>query len=172
MGRELHPDLFESSLKNASMPATNVSVDGVSVSDFTEFRMITERKSNVLADTVESMGLKIEELNTKITRLSRAAGMSFEKITPAVSELQKNVTKNTQDIERKTRWLTSKLEESKINANKVESLMERQNMVIKSFETKLANIQKILSQKEMQILNLSEALKEARVEIKKLLRLG
>ena len=86
----------------------------------------------------------------------------------SIEKLQKNVERNNKfieslhkDLNESKANLSSKINERKVQESKIEDLLDRQNMVIRNFENRLTAMQKIINEKEIQLMNYASVLQEA-----------
>lgn len=71
----------------------------------------------------------------------------------------------SQELKTKQGQLAAKISERTLMDHKIESMLERHNQVIRTFENRLSTMQKLLDEQELHNRNLTAALQEARREI-------
>lgn len=168
MQKELNPDLFgESSVMKTRMvepanPASTLSFQQVMQND----QKLGEIRAQVNGVT-DQMGRLVAQVNEYM----KASQIKFEKVHAALGQLEKNDQALALDNGHKLTQLNQKLGERKTLDLKIQEMIDRHNSVLKSYELRLSQLQKLIAEREQQINATQAALNEAKMEIARLKRL-
>lgn len=102
---------------------------------------------------------QIEVFKNQMTDFVRSVDQRFDRVSQALSRIEKAMHQQGRDGEERIKTLREKLNNQNLEDAKVESLIERQNVVIRNFENRLTSMQKIISDKEALLLKYHEVLR-------------
>lgn len=109
-------------------------------------------------------------LISQVQELARSTTGRFERVSQAMTRLEGSAAQQLQELNSKFAALASKLNERKVQDAKIQEMVDRHNHIVRNFENRLTHLQRVISEQEMQILNASAALEEARQEILRMRR--
>jgi chromosome segregation ATPase len=168
MQKELNPDLFgESSVTKSRVvapanPASALPFEQVVQVD----QKLAEMRSQVVA-VADQMNRMVAQVN----EFMKATQMKFDKIQAILGQLEKNDAALSLDNTQKLSQLNHKLGERKILDMKVQEMIDRHNTVLKSYELRLSQLQKLIAEREQQVMAATASLNEAKMEIARMKRL-
>ena len=87
-----------------------------------------------------------------------------------IARFEEVLKNNISDINEKVAALSGKQNSSKINEAKIEQLVDRHNQTLQNFEVKMNQMQKIMSEQQMQIINYKSLLDQSHKELARLKR--
>ncbi len=117
-----------------------------------------------------SMEKRTETIAFKMEELARTVHARLERFSQAIVRVEDSMNKSNQETSQKFALVTAKVNERKITDMKVQELVDRHNSIIRNFENRLLNMQRLVSEQEMSLHNAQAALDEARNEIARLKR--
>ena len=168
MQKELNPELFgESSVMRTRVVDSGNSASGMSHQQV----MQVDQK---LAEMRSQVGGVVEQMNRLSVQLSdfmRVSQNKFEKLQGSMVQLEKNDQALSVDNTQKLTHLAHKLGERKTLDLKVQEMINRHNSVLKTYELRLSQLQKLISEREYQINATLAQLNETKAEIARMKRL-
>jgi len=175
MSREIHRDLFGGSLR----PSTDTTTSQKSQSiDFSPSFEVREEDWRLVIHQLEQLKRKNQDLESKLEALSsrtmdllRGAKTRIERVGAATQRVEEAVKLKFQEMAGKVSMLTSKVTERKVADAKIEELIERHNLALQNFELRTQQLQKLISEQQMQLMGYKSALSEAQREISRLKRI-
>lgn len=168
MQRELNPDLFgEKRLGPETAAAPAFVADNPLEPSFLDIdRQILDIKNHLqkldendrrqqgqVSDFVKSTNIKIERLHQLISRLETSHNGLAQEIAQRLTNMQQRIVERASYDE------------------KTQEMIDRHNQIIKSFEVRMNQMQKILQEKENILTAAMVALNDAKAEIARLKRL-
>ena len=118
---------------------------------------------NAVEQKLEGMGVHMQEF-------ARAVNLRMERLTSAIKRLEEAQSAQFQELSGKNAILAGKVNERKVNDDKILNLIERHGILVRNFENRLVTLQRTLSEQELQLHASNAALEEARQEISKIRR--
>ena len=160
MQKELNPELFgESHAKSRVFEQPAVNQMGVLEHKVAEARAEVRQISENLAKVVG-----------QINEFIRGSQNKFDRIHQTLQKLEQNGHALNGEAAQKINQIHNRLGERKTMDLKIQEMMDRHNSVLRSFEVRLSQMQKILSEKEAQLVASQSALNETKMEIARLKR--
>jgi len=166
MHKELNPELFGES----SVNRTRV-VDGNAASGMAHQQVL--QVDQKLAEMRVQNHSVIEQMNRLTKQMNDFIRMSqsrFEKMQAAIEQLQSQDQTLILENNQKLNQLNQKLGERKSLDLKAQEMIDRHNNVLKSYELRLSQLQKLIVEREQQIVACTAALNDAKMEISRLKR--
>jgi DNA repair exonuclease SbcCD ATPase subunit len=155
MQRELNPELFGERRLSTDAPA--IVGDKVPEPDFLDVdRQILELKTQQqkmqtqLLDHVKGVNLKLERMQQLVSRLENSHNGLTQEIANRMSQMHGHIVERA-SVDEKT-----------------QEMIDRHNQMMKSFEARMTQLQRILQEKEAQLSHSLQALSEAKNEIARL----
>ncbi len=161
MQKELNPELFgESGAKSRvfDAPASN------HLNVLEQKIMETRSQIHQLAD---NLGKVVSQINEFI----KGSQVKFDRLQQAVQKLEQNDQMVMADSTQKISALHTRLGERKSMDYKIQEMIDRHNSVLRSYEVRMAQLQKLVTEKEAQLLSAQATLNETKMEIARLKRL-
>ncbi|MCB0408399.1 MAG: hypothetical protein KDD34_09360 [Bdellovibrionales bacterium] len=175
MSREIHRDLFGGSLRPSNDTNTPQKSPSVGFSPSFEVR---EEDWRLVIHQLEQLKRKNQDLESKLEALSsrtmdllRGAKTRIERVGAATQRVEEAVKLKFQEVAGKVSMLTSKVTERKVADAKIEELIERHNLALQNFELRTQQLQKLISEQQMQLMGYKSTLSEAQREISRLKRI-
>ncbi|WP_295905072.1 hypothetical protein [uncultured Bdellovibrio sp.] len=167
MHKELNPELFgEKKVAKSSMMESPANLGTTGNSYLNTDRQIFELKAQnqALAD-------QLNKVVGTVNELIKTSNIKFEKQSQLLSRLEQSHNGLATEAGQKITQLAQRVNERKSLDLKVQEMVDRHNNVIKSFEVRMNHLQKLLAEKEAQMISAQAALNEAKMEIARLKRL-
>lgn len=159
MKRELNPELFTERAVNTSPSPVDPHF------------LNTDRQIFELRKDSDNLNSEIDILSLHLAENIKQNQASFEKVNSAIQRLEQNHNGMAIEIGNKFHLMQSKLNERKAIDSKIQEMMDRHNNAINGFEIRIAQLQKIIAEKDAQLLGTQTLLNEAKIEITRLKRL-
>lgn len=177
MSREINKDLFgireTPAFEGRRTPGGSPSPSQMSPMDV-GFE-VREEDWRILINQVEQLKRRNKELEAKIETntsrmddLLRAAKTRIDRVGAATQRLEEMSKMKFQEMTAKLSTLAGKVTERKVADTKIEQMVSRYNQSLQGFELRTQQLQKLISEQEMQIHNYKSALNEAQREIARL----
>lgn len=166
MQRQLNPELFG----EAIMPARVVENGAQNAVSSTALLAVEQK----LADNRRQVQLLSEQMAKVVTQINefiKTSNAKFEKAFHFLQKLEQNDQSISLEASQKISLLHSRLVERKTMDMKIQDMVDRHHAVLRSFESKITQLQRLLSEKEAQCISAQAALNDARTEIAKLKRM-
>lgn len=161
MAKELDPSLFGEGSWSVSRTVEKPKVS-------------VEHLENKIVD----LRLQVRDIKEELRRWSvetdefrQATQGRFEQLAQRLSRVEDVQNKVSDEVVLKVSQLHHRLGDRQIYDKKVQDLIDRHNSVLRSAEMRLAQLQKVVEEKEAQIISAQVALNEAKMELAKLKRL-
>lgn len=172
MNRELDPNLFHpshSSLNETQETPVSVKTPSqtpylaLEVKDLKQALLTQQRK-------MQDVDRRLATMESHVKEAINQNHLRIEKMALALQRLEAAHSQSHREVFERLAQLQSKVNERRVSENRIEELFDRQNLVFQSYENRLAALQKLISDKEMQLMNYSSALRETRQELLRLKR--
>ena len=130
----------------------------------------------ILAIQIENLKKKVKELEGKqsttdgrLEALAKATKLKVDQSTSRLDRIEAYLKSAVQDLASKFAGLSGRVTNSKLNEDKIDALLTRHNQVVQNFESRMSQLQKIISEQELNILNHKSALEEAKAQFQRLM---
>ncbi len=163
MKKELNPALFEEGFGDSrrSLPSLpEYGAELASLGAVAEGRRLEKRFENLASET-----------RAKMDEMARQMNSRNEGANQRISQVEAGIDALAQDLRAKYSHLTSKVTERNLMDMKTQALVDRNTQLMRQFEMRVGQLQKVVEEQEFQILNYQAALEEARRELAKLKKL-
>ena len=166
MQKELNPNLFPATKPkrenaNENLPALEVIYEkALAASE--EVRLL-RTQLNRLQDQMTRMG-------THLAETTKSQQVKFDRLGQSLTRIDQNHTEMIREINQRLAQVNSKLQERKTQDFKSQEVIEQQAEMLKTYEARITKLQKILNEKEAQIITMSGFLNEAKMELARLKR--
>jgi chromosome segregation ATPase len=162
MQKELNPELFGEAGQKSRVfeaPAQNNHVH------------VLEQKILETRNQVHHLAEGLNKIVSQINEFIKSSQVKFERMQQALNKLEQNDQALSVDATQKISALHTRLGERKSMDYKIQEMIDRHNSVLRSHEVRMAQLQKLVSEKEAQVLAAQSALNETKMEIARLKRL-
>lgn len=167
MARELNRDLFGSGGYPEETPAPAVNTGYAKTDDL----RIAHLHIEALAKRLKEFESRIEVMNTKVEDLVKQNKQRFERVQGGFSRQSEMVQSGFNDINAKIAQVVSRVNERKVSENAIKEMVDRHAQVVQSFEVRMTQLQRVISEQELQLMNSRNELKEALHELARLKKL-
>lgn len=167
MARELNRDLFGSSgrIEEGTMQPSAPAY--AKADDVRVLHLHLEAMSKRLKE-FES---RTELLNTKVEDVVKQNKQRFERVQGHFQRQNEMVQNGFNDINAKMAQVVSRVNERKISENAIKEMVDRHAQLVQSFEVRIQQMQRVISEQELQLMNSRNELKEALHELARLKKL-
>ncbi|MCK6598084.1 MAG: hypothetical protein L6Q37_06940 [Bdellovibrionaceae bacterium] len=121
-----------------------------------------EKKAALKSDLTTS---EIEELKSQYQELHSSTKHRLDRMQNLIQKWEQNHSDLSHEVASKISLLLQKLNEQKKFDQKVQDIIDRHNNLLKGYEVRMNQLQKLLQQKESDFAEALSALKEAKSEI-------
>ncbi|MNJ99822.1 hypothetical protein D3C87_176030 [compost metagenome] len=167
MHKELNPELFgeKKIVKNSVVDSTS-GLAATSANYLNTDRQIFEMKAQnqALAD-------QLNKVVGTVNELIKNTNVKFERQQQLMARLEQSHNGLALEAGQKISQISNKVGERKNIDLKIQEMVDRHNNVIKSFEVRMNHLQKLLAEKEAQMVSCQTALNDAKMEIARLKRM-
>lgn len=164
MTRELNRDLFPSEVKKDSSKVGDEGESFVSKEDLSVLKFQIEN----LWHKVKDLEPKVEKTQTRVQELTSSSKLRFERVQSHFQRQGELVQGQFSDMHAKVAQLLSKVNESRLAESRIQEMVDRHQQVVQSFEARLQQLKKIVTEQELQLSASRSELKEALKEISRL----
>lgn len=119
----------------------------------------------------EAASKELEELKSQILEYQNSTKLKMDRLQSTMQKWEQNYSDLTQEVSSKMAALIQKINDQKKYDQKVQDIVDRHNNLLKGYEVRMNQLQKLLQQKESDYVEAHSALKEAKSEIARLKRL-
>ena len=167
MQKELNPDLFG----EKKVVKSNLNENASSAGNSSNSYLNTDRQIFELKSQNQALNEQLGKVVMTVNELIKSSNMKFEKQSHLLTRLEQNHNGLATEAGQKITQLGQRVNERRLLEAKVQEMVDRHNNVIKSFEVRMNHLQKLLAEKEGQMISCQAALNEAKMEIARLKRM-
>lgn len=164
MARELNRDLFIDKLKEELEASVPPPTTFAKIEDMRHVSLNVEHNHRRLKE-LES---RIEQVNTKMEEVVTGNKQRFERVQGHFHRQTEMIQTANNDVNNKLSHLASRVNERKVSENQIKELVDRHQQMVQSFEIRMSQLQKIISEQEMQLMGTRAEIKDAVREIARL----
>lgn len=114
---------------------------------------------------------RLESLNTKVEDMVNQNKQRFERVQGHFQRQNDILQSGFKDVHAKMAQVVSRVNERKVEEGMVKEMVERHASVVQSFEVRMQQLQRLISEQELQLMNARAELKDALHELARLKRL-
>lgn len=130
---------------------------------------------NILHLHIESMNKRMKEfesrvetMHTKVDEMTGQNKVRFERVQGHFQRQTEMLQNALGEVHQKIAQVVSRLNERKISESVVKEMVDRHATVVQTFETRLNQFQKVMSEQELQLMHARSELKQALLELSRL----
>lgn len=167
MHKELNPELFGEKKISKSTGLEGSSTMGSGAANY----LNTDRQIFEVKAQNQALVDQMNKIVGTVNELIKSTNAKFERQQALMSRLEQSHNGLATEAGQKITQLSQRVNERKSLDLKVQEMVDRHNNIIKSFEVRMNHLQKLLAEKEAQMISCQTALNEAKMEIARLKRL-
>ncbi len=167
MQKELNPDIFGDVMYSQQAPKTKI-IDNYKLANES---LVNEQHYLNLKGQMLSLSETVSKMATQLEELQRTSYHRLDRMQQNVSKLENNDQLLAQDTTQKLNQVYNRLGERKSMDLKIQEMVDRHNSVLRSYEVRLNQLQKLLAEKDAQLLANQSLLNELKMELTRLKRL-
>lgn len=163
MQKQLNPELFGEVSNYGLVNKENNAI----------FNHITQLEQKV-GESRHQVALISEHFNKMVTQINefvKSTQMKIERLQQSVVRLEQNDQAMNLEASQKISQISQRLGERKTLDLKIQEMVDRHNGVLRSFEVRLGQMQKMMNEKEAMLVAAQTALNEAKMELSRLKRM-
>ena len=170
MHKELNPELFGEKKVTQEKPSHYAQQPSVAYAAPELNFLNTDRQILELKNQNQQLHDHLAKLTQSFNEAIRGAHLKIEKLQQAQARLEQNHNGLALEAGQKMTALNQKVNERRSLDLKVQEMVDRHNNLIKSFEVRLNHLQKLLAEKDAQLVATQSALNETKMELARLKR--
>lgn len=181
MQRQLNPQLFGTAPSNSvSSSIFKQEFQGLqSASAASTATLGAESQSHIksLENKIESLSRSFQETQNQIMQnffqteeSLKALRLKTDRIQSLASQTEKNQESLSIETSQKIHFIQQKYFEQKKLEDSVQNLVDRQNNLLKGYEVRLLQLQKLIAEKEAQLVSTMAALNETKMDLQRIKR--
>jgi hypothetical protein len=170
MARELNRELFGVNKLNESAQADASTGGTIAYAKADEVRVLHLHIEN-LSKRMKEFESRVETMFTKTEDLSNTNKQRFERVQGHFQRQNEMVQSGFADVNNKIAQVVSRVNERKVSEGVIKEMVERQSSLVQTFEVRMQQLQRVISEQEMQLMNARSELKEALQELSRLKKL-
>jgi hypothetical protein len=167
MNKELNPDLFGEKKSNKALNHENSICLGTPGDNY----LNTDRQIFELRVQNQNLADQLNKVVATLNELIKTNNIKFEKQSSLINRLEQSHNGLASEAGQKITQISQRINERKSMDLKVQEMVDRHNNVIKSFEVRMNHLQRLLAEKDAQVISSHAALNEAKMDIARLKRL-
>jgi len=164
MTRELNRDLFPTTEPKS---APSAPAEGEIPASKEDIRVLGYQ-IETLWKRVKDMEPKVEKNHTRLQELGSSSKLRFERVQNHIQRQTEGVQGQFGDIHAKIAQLLSKVNESRLAEGRIQEIVDRHSQVVQSFEVRIQQLKKLITEQELQLSASRSELKDALKEISRL----
>lgn len=163
--KELNPDLF------GEKRVGRMSSYDVPENFRDSAHIMADRQVGDLRSQINALQESVRTNNSQLQDFIKNANMKMERMALQIARLEQTHNAFALESGQKISQVNSKITERKSMDMKVQEMVDRHNNVIKSFEVRMGQLQKLLAEKDALLVSAQATLNDAKMEIARLKRL-
>ena len=170
MARELNKELFGN--LGAYPERANEPTNGpqVAYAKADEVRVLHLHIEN-LSKRLKEFESRVETMQTRTDDMIGTNKQRFERVQGHFKAQNEQFQTGMLDINNKIAQVLSRVNERKVSENVIKEMIERHSSVVQTFEVRMQQLQKLISEQELQLINTRSELKSALQELSRLKKL-
>lgn len=176
MARELNRELFGTPHPMQEAEGTGRGVPaGTGAVTYPQAAPVKPEEVRVIQLHLETMSRRmkdfesrVEVMHTKVEEVVAQNRQRFERVQGHFQRQNEMLQNSLGDVHSKIAQVVSRMNERKINENMVKEMVDRHGAVVQAFEVRLQQMQKVMSDQELQLMHARSELKQALFELSRL----
>lgn len=164
MARELNRDLFGGGPRAEESPAPLATPAFAKADELRVLHLHVE----ALSKRMKEFESRTELMTTKVDDVVKQNKQRFERVQGHFQRQSEMVQNGFNDINAKLAQVVSRVNERKVSENAIKEMVDRHAQLVQSFEVRMQQLQRVLSEQELQLMNARNELKEALHELARL----
>jgi chromosome segregation ATPase len=164
MSRELNRDLFGTPANSMPRPNARSSAEVAPMATIEDLKLMSFQ-IDTLSKKLKEYEAKTESLASRWDEFSASSKLRFERIQGHFQRQGEAIQSSFRDVHAKVATIASRINERKMADVSIQQMVERHQQVVQSFDARLHQLQKVLSEQELQLMNSRSELKEALKEL-------
>ena len=176
MARELDPSLFPQDASQneyalARKPSgvgpqspTQIQPGGALQYPTAELKLMQAQADHLKA-SVAHFESQMDQLSSQLKAVTRDSELRLSRVSEQMVRLEEGLNRLTRETADRFAQVSARLNERKVTESKTQELIERQNVLVRNFENRLAAVQKLTADQEQALITAHAALEDARAEI-------
>ncbi|GIL16732.1 MAG: hypothetical protein BroJett040_04830 [Oligoflexia bacterium] len=165
MQKELNPELFGTAAAGSQRWIEPERPTPVNIVTQIEARVV-EAKNQVTA-----LEGQMSHLVSQVNEFIKASQVKFNRLEQGLQKLEQGLHTVHTEAQNKISHMHHRLGDRRAMDTKLQEMIDRHQSVLRSYELRMSHLQRLMSEKEDQILQTQAALNEAKMEIARLKRL-
>lgn len=170
MARELNRELF------GPRPGSGLDIDTQNPPAAPAYAKADEVRAlslhiETMSRRMKEFESRVENMFTKVEDMTAQNKQRFERVQGHFQRQNEMLRTSMMEVHNKIAQVVSRLNERKLSESVVKEMVDRHANVVQTFETRLNQFQKVMSEQEMQLMHARSELKQALQELAKLKRL-
>lgn len=161
MQKELNPDLFGET-SNKSRVYENHNQSQVNYLD----QKVLETRTQM-----RSLGDQLQKIVGQMNEFIKSTQGRFEKTNQQILRLEQNDQTILKDLSQRISSVHSRFSDKTNMEYKIQEMMDKHQSILRSYELKLQQIQKILNERDAQLISTQALLSETKMELARLKRI-
>jgi DNA polymerase II small subunit/DNA polymerase delta subunit B len=162
MDKQLNPALFSANSSEKVSDSKSWYIDPASSLRFD--RPIDRAEFKKMED-------RCEVINDRVTETIKTSSLKSEKVSQRVAQVESRVDALAQEIRSKYAQLSGRVTERNLMETEVQSMLDRHNQVVRNFENRMVQMQRLVENQQIMLMNSQAALEESRRELARLKRI-
>ncbi|NJL26069.1 MAG: hypothetical protein HC902_13485 [Calothrix sp. SM1_5_4] len=175
MARELNRDLFGSRPAQDAESSSSVSQGAAASSSVAyakaEDVRVLHLHMEAISKRLKEFESRLETMHTKTEDMLKQNRQRFERVQGHFQNQSELIKNGFLDFNSKMAQVISRVNERKVSDGIVKEMVERHTQVVQGFEVRLQQLQRVISEQELQLLNARSELKDALHELSRLKKL-
>lgn len=169
MARELNRELFgnPSAAKGTDKDSQNTPITYAKADEVRVLHLHIEN----LSKRMKEFESRVETMHTKVEDMTGQNKQRFERVQGHFKAQNESFQNGLLDMNNKIAQVVSRVNERKVSENIIKEMVERHSHVVQSFEVRLQQLQRLISEQELQLMNARSELKSALQELSRLKKL-
>jgi hypothetical protein len=163
MARELNREIFGNlvPVQSPQPQGSNQSPAFAKADDIRIMQMHVES----LSRRMKEFESRVETMHTKVEEVINQNRQRFERVQNHFKGQTEMLQNALSDVHNKIAQVVSRMNERKLSEGMVKEMVDRHGQVVQSFETRLQQFQKVMSDQELQLMHARSELKETMLEL-------
>ncbi|MGE0525796.1 MAG: hypothetical protein AB7G93_17800 [Bdellovibrionales bacterium] len=168
MARELNRDLF------GNRPAAEGDAQGIPATPaYAKADDVRAAYLHIeaISRRIKEFESRVETMHTKVEDLAAQNRQRFERVQGAFQRQNESIQNGFGDMNSKIAAVVSRVNERKVAEGMIKEMVDRHAAVVQTFEVRMQQLQRVISEQELTLMNARSELREALQELARLKKL-